>query len=218
MKYPTIINNDLSTSLLQAMIRGELDVLKDWCYEAVSDTLPPLHLYLIIIGTSPWFQSLFGALSMSFCQSFVVFTNRHNLLFRNRNPHKHWTDMLAHPFQLVYKYVYVSFFMPDVFSCTCPQTYSQLAHPIQQARALGLLFQSKILDIDNIDVSAFIFVLQQSHTLFHTLLQSQMSKVIPVIIFYSFFPIFFPFSFSLLRNNHFIYIHKSWHSYRLHAN
>lgn len=34
----------------------------------------------------------------------------------------------------------------------CPQTYSQLAHPIQQAKGLGLLFQSKILDIDNIDV------------------------------------------------------------------
>lgn len=34
----------------------------------------------------------------------------------------------------------------------CPQTYSQLAHPIQQAKGLGLRFQSKILDIDNIDV------------------------------------------------------------------
>lgn len=34
----------------------------------------------------------------------------------------------------------------------CPQTYSQLAHPIQQAKGLGLHFQSKILDIDNIDV------------------------------------------------------------------
>lgn len=42
--------------------------------------------------------------------------------------------------------------MSDVF-LICPQTYSQLAHPIQQAKALGLLFQSKILDIDNIDVS-----------------------------------------------------------------
>uniref|UniRef100_A0A667YY39 Mitochondrial import inner membrane translocase subunit TIM44 n=1 Tax=Myripristis murdjan TaxID=586833 RepID=A0A667YY39_9TELE len=42
---------------------------------------------------------------------------------------------------------------PNVFSCSCPQTYSQLAHPIQQARALGLLFQSKILDIDNIDLA-----------------------------------------------------------------
>lgn len=35
------------------------------------------------------------------------------------------------------------------------QTYSQLAHPIQQAKALGLQFHSRILDIDNIDVSAF---------------------------------------------------------------
>uniref|UniRef100_A0A8C7M0A1 Mitochondrial import inner membrane translocase subunit TIM44 n=1 Tax=Oncorhynchus mykiss TaxID=8022 RepID=A0A8C7M0A1_ONCMY len=35
----------------------------------------------------------------------------------------------------------------------CPQTYSQLAHPIQQARALGLMFQSKVLDIDNIDLA-----------------------------------------------------------------
>lgn len=43
-------------------------------------------------------------------------------------------------------------FMLDVF-LICPQTYSQLAHPIQQAKALGLRFQSKILDIDNIDVS-----------------------------------------------------------------
>lgn len=43
-------------------------------------------------------------------------------------------------------------------SCSCCQTYSQLAHPIQQARALGLLFQSKVLDIDNIDVS-FVLLL-----------------------------------------------------------
>lgn len=35
------------------------------------------------------------------------------------------------------------------------QTYSQLAHPIQQAKALGLQFHSHILDIDNVDVSAF---------------------------------------------------------------
>ncbi len=34
----------------------------------------------------------------------------------------------------------------------CLQTYSQLAHPIQQAKAMGLQFHSKILDIDNIDV------------------------------------------------------------------
>uniref|UniRef100_A0A3Q2TJX0 Mitochondrial import inner membrane translocase subunit TIM44 n=1 Tax=Fundulus heteroclitus TaxID=8078 RepID=A0A3Q2TJX0_FUNHE len=32
-------------------------------------------------------------------------------------------------------------------------TYSQLAHPIQQAKALGLRFQSKVLDIDNIDLA-----------------------------------------------------------------
>ncbi|KAK2822225.1 hypothetical protein Q5P01_022290 [Channa striata] len=57
---------DIIPNILEAMIRGELDVLKDWCYEA---------------------------------------------------------------------------------------TYSQLAHPIQQARALGLLFHSKILDIDNIDLA-----------------------------------------------------------------
>ncbi|XP_026230075.1 mitochondrial import inner membrane translocase subunit TIM44-like isoform X2 [Anabas testudineus] len=57
---------DIIPNILEAMLRGELDVLKDWCYEA---------------------------------------------------------------------------------------TYSQLAHPIQQARALGLLFQSKILDIDNIDLA-----------------------------------------------------------------
>uniref|UniRef100_A0A8C7J9F5 Mitochondrial import inner membrane translocase subunit TIM44 n=1 Tax=Oncorhynchus kisutch TaxID=8019 RepID=A0A8C7J9F5_ONCKI len=29
----------------------------------------------------------------------------------------------------------------------------QLAHPIQQARALGLMFQSKVLDIDNVDLA-----------------------------------------------------------------
>lgn len=57
---------DIIPNILEAMIRGELEVLKDWCYEA---------------------------------------------------------------------------------------TYSQLAHPIQQARALGLRFQSKVLDIDNIDLA-----------------------------------------------------------------
>eukprot|EP00064_Thunnus_orientalis_P024375 superscaffoldBa00010360_g24665 len=42
----------------------------------------------------------------------------------------------------------------DVLKDWCYEaTYSQLAHPIQQARALGLLFQSKILDIDNIDLA-----------------------------------------------------------------
>uniref|UniRef100_A0A6Q2WXF8 Mitochondrial import inner membrane translocase subunit TIM44 n=1 Tax=Esox lucius TaxID=8010 RepID=A0A6Q2WXF8_ESOLU len=57
---------DIIPNILEAMIRGELEVLKDWCYEA---------------------------------------------------------------------------------------TYSQLAHPIQQARSLGLMFQSKVLDIDNIDLA-----------------------------------------------------------------
>uniref|UniRef100_A0A4W4EP19 Tim44-like domain-containing protein n=1 Tax=Electrophorus electricus TaxID=8005 RepID=A0A4W4EP19_ELEEL len=55
---------DIIPNILEAMIQGELEVLKDWCYEA---------------------------------------------------------------------------------------TYSQLAHPIQQAKAMGLQFHSKILDIDNID-------------------------------------------------------------------
>uniref|UniRef100_A0A3P9PQP2 Mitochondrial import inner membrane translocase subunit TIM44 n=1 Tax=Poecilia reticulata TaxID=8081 RepID=A0A3P9PQP2_POERE len=57
---------DIIPNILEAMIRGELEVLKDWCYEA---------------------------------------------------------------------------------------TYSQLAHPIQQAKAMGLQFHSKILDIDNIDLA-----------------------------------------------------------------
>ncbi|XP_048831805.1 mitochondrial import inner membrane translocase subunit TIM44 [Brienomyrus brachyistius] len=57
---------DIIPNILEAMIRGDLDVLKDWCYEA---------------------------------------------------------------------------------------TYSQLAHPIQQARTMGLQFHSKILDIDNIDLA-----------------------------------------------------------------
>ncbi|XP_072294935.1 mitochondrial import inner membrane translocase subunit TIM44 isoform X2 [Eucyclogobius newberryi] len=57
---------DIIPNILEAMIRGELKILKDWCYEA---------------------------------------------------------------------------------------TYSQLAHPIQQAKAMGLQFHSKILDIDNIDLA-----------------------------------------------------------------
>ncbi|XP_051977744.1 mitochondrial import inner membrane translocase subunit TIM44 [Xyrauchen texanus] len=57
---------DIIPNVLEAMIQGELDVLRDWCYEA---------------------------------------------------------------------------------------TYSQLAHPIQQAKAMGLQFNSKILDIDNIDLA-----------------------------------------------------------------
>ncbi|KFV67777.1 Mitochondrial import inner membrane translocase subunit TIM44, partial [Dryobates pubescens] len=32
-------------------------------------------------------------------------------------------------------------------------TYSQLAHPIQQAKAMGLQFHSRILDIDNLDLA-----------------------------------------------------------------
>ncbi|XP_023042575.1 mitochondrial import inner membrane translocase subunit TIM44 [Piliocolobus tephrosceles] len=58
--------NDIIPNVLEAMISGELDILKDWCYEA---------------------------------------------------------------------------------------TYSQLAYPIQQAKALGLQFHSRILDIDNIDLA-----------------------------------------------------------------
>ncbi|XP_060039977.1 mitochondrial import inner membrane translocase subunit TIM44 isoform X2 [Erinaceus europaeus] len=58
--------NDIIPNILEAMICGELDILRDWCYEA---------------------------------------------------------------------------------------TYSQLAHPIQQAKALGLQFHSHILDIDNIDLA-----------------------------------------------------------------
>ncbi|XP_063771229.1 mitochondrial import inner membrane translocase subunit TIM44 isoform X2 [Pseudophryne corroboree] len=60
-----ICEKDIIPNILEAIIRGDLDVLKDWCYEA---------------------------------------------------------------------------------------TYSQLAHPIQQAKAMGLQFHSKILDIDNIDL------------------------------------------------------------------
>ncbi|KAJ1084808.1 hypothetical protein NDU88_004954 [Pleurodeles waltl] len=57
---------DIIPNILEAMIRGETEILKDWCYEA---------------------------------------------------------------------------------------TYSQLAHPIQQAKAMALQFHSKILDIDNIDLA-----------------------------------------------------------------
>ncbi|XP_038628592.1 mitochondrial import inner membrane translocase subunit TIM44 [Tachyglossus aculeatus] len=58
--------DDIIPNILEAMIAGELDILRDWCYEA---------------------------------------------------------------------------------------TYSQLAHPIQQAKAMGLQFHSRILDIDNIDLA-----------------------------------------------------------------
>ncbi|KAM7024224.1 mitochondrial import inner membrane translocase subunit TIM44 [Acridotheres tristis] len=58
---------DIIPNVLEALISGELDILKDWCYEAVN--------------------------------------------------------------------------------------YSQLAHPIQQAKALGLQFHSRILDIDNLDLA-----------------------------------------------------------------
>ncbi|XP_054835313.1 mitochondrial import inner membrane translocase subunit TIM44 [Eublepharis macularius] len=58
--------NDIIPNILEAMITGDLDILKDWCYES---------------------------------------------------------------------------------------TYSQLAHPIQQAKATGLRFCSKILDIDNVDLA-----------------------------------------------------------------
>ncbi|KAM5306542.1 mitochondrial import inner membrane translocase subunit TIM44 isoform 2-T2 [Glossophaga mutica] len=58
--------SDIIPNVLEAMISGELDILRDWCYEA---------------------------------------------------------------------------------------TYSQLAHPIQQAKALGLQFHSRILDIDNVDLA-----------------------------------------------------------------
>ncbi|XP_066492700.1 mitochondrial import inner membrane translocase subunit TIM44 [Tiliqua scincoides] len=57
---------DIIPNILEAMISGDLDILKDWCYEA---------------------------------------------------------------------------------------TYSQLAHPIQQAKAMGLQFHSRILDIDNVDLA-----------------------------------------------------------------
>ncbi|KAM9329724.1 mitochondrial import inner membrane translocase subunit TIM44 [Gastrophryne carolinensis] len=65
-KFLKMCEKDIIPNILEAMIRGELDVLKDWCYEA---------------------------------------------------------------------------------------TYSQLAHPIQQAKTMGLQFHSKILDIDNIDLA-----------------------------------------------------------------
>lgn len=39
------------------------------------------------------------------------------------------------------------------------QTYSQLAHPIQQAKALGLQLHSRVLDIDNVDVSVLFGLL-----------------------------------------------------------
>lgn len=59
-------------------------------------------------------------------------------------------------------------------SCSCCQTYSQLAHPIQQARALGLLFQSKVLDIDNIDVSFVLLFFLPSNQPSHSCLLTPM--------------------------------------------
>uniref|UniRef100_A0AAY4E925 Mitochondrial import inner membrane translocase subunit TIM44 n=1 Tax=Denticeps clupeoides TaxID=299321 RepID=A0AAY4E925_9TELE len=80
---------DIIPNILESMIRGELEVLKDWCYEA---------------------------------------------------------------------------------------TYSQLAHPIQQAKALGLQFHSRILDIDNIDL-AMGKMMEQGPVLIITF-QAQMVMVI----------------------------------------
>lgn len=45
-------------------------------------------------------------------------------------------------------------------SCFFIQTFCQLAHPIQQAKSMGLQVHSRILDIDNIDVSVSFCVLQ----------------------------------------------------------
>ncbi|KAB0381402.1 hypothetical protein FD755_009186 [Muntiacus reevesi] len=81
--------NDIIPNVLEAMISGELDILKDWCYEA---------------------------------------------------------------------------------------TYSQLAHPIQQAKALGLQFHSRVLDIDNIDL-AMGKMMEQGPVLIITF-QAQMVMVI----------------------------------------
>uniref|UniRef100_A0A8C5M0Y2 Mitochondrial import inner membrane translocase subunit TIM44 n=1 Tax=Leptobrachium leishanense TaxID=445787 RepID=A0A8C5M0Y2_9ANUR len=61
-----LCERDIIPNILEAMIRGDLDVLKDWCYEA---------------------------------------------------------------------------------------TYNQMAHPIQQSKAMGFQFHSKILDIDNLDLA-----------------------------------------------------------------
>ncbi|NXT80662.1 TIM44 translocase, partial [Zapornia atra] len=42
----------------------------------------------------------------------------------------------------------------DILKDWCYEaTYSQLAHPIQQAKAMGLQFHSRILDVDNIDLA-----------------------------------------------------------------
>ncbi|XP_076009662.1 mitochondrial import inner membrane translocase subunit TIM44 [Genypterus blacodes] len=81
--------HDIIPNVLEAMIQGELEVLKDWCYEA---------------------------------------------------------------------------------------TYSQMAHPIQQAKAMGLQFHSKILDIDNIDL-AMGKMMEQGPVLIITF-QAQMVMVI----------------------------------------
>ena len=79
--------------------------------------------------------------------------------------------------------------------CFLLQTYSQLAHPIQQARALGLLFQSKVLDIDNIDVS-------DSHHTSHFLLYAlclHFSSLIPSLCS----------AFSLIMMFRYIYMQES---------
>uniref|UniRef100_A0A8C6QAM4 Mitochondrial import inner membrane translocase subunit TIM44 n=1 Tax=Nothobranchius furzeri TaxID=105023 RepID=A0A8C6QAM4_NOTFU len=55
-------------------------------------------------------------------------------------------------------------------------TYSQLAHPIQQAKAMGLQFHSKILDIDSIDL-AMGKMMEQGPVLIITF-QAQMVMVI----------------------------------------
>ncbi|XP_064187807.1 mitochondrial import inner membrane translocase subunit TIM44 [Anguilla rostrata] len=65
----------------------------------------------------------------------------------------------------------------DVLKDWCYEaTYSQLAHPIQQARAMGLQFNSKILDIDNVDL-AMGKMMEQGPVLIITF-QAQMVMVI----------------------------------------
>lgn len=116
--HKTSQDDHLSLFSTQAMIRGELEVLKDWCYEAVR---PFAHTGSACLNK--WTDSSMALLCLDSLQV-ASFS---------------WS-------------VFVIMWSPFSPSLGL-QTYSQLAHPIQQAKAMGLQFHSKILDIDSIDVS-----------------------------------------------------------------
>lgn len=41
--------HEIIPNILEAMLRGDLEILKDWCYEAVSNILKPSHRFNCLI-------------------------------------------------------------------------------------------------------------------------------------------------------------------------